>query len=344
MTGMELELGIDLGATNIAAALVDADNQIVQQASLPTQPERPAAEILADIVRLAEGLVRDTGRRAQDIAAIGLGVPGIADPQSGVVYLCPNLGWQDLPVRELLAAGFQQVGLAAPVFIANDANCAALAELYLGALRGCQNAVLVTLGSGIGGGLIVNGQLQTGAHGAAGEVGHMAVELHGPDCPCGSTGCWERFASAPALRQLAAERGLTADTSLSTDRNLTTGDPLSTARNLTSAVQLSTEQIIAAAQAGDRQAQQVFAEYIYNLARGLASIISMVDPEVVALGGGLSAAGDFLLTAVRDELALQLPFQGYPTAEIVLATLGNAGGLVGAALYARQEQDKLTKN
>ena len=294
-------LGIDLGATNIAAALVDAEGAPIRQASTPTQRGRDADEIIQDMAGLALGLLQEEGLREQDVAAAGVGVPGIVIPGTGTVHRCQNLSWQELPIRDML-----QERLDLPLSIANDADCAALAELHIGAFRGRQSAVLITLGSGIGGGVVLGGRLYTGAHGAAGEIGHMVIHPGGDLCACGNRGCFERYASADALARRAAPLWGTA------------------------------KEAVDAARGGDGTAIDVFNGYVADLALGIIAVISLYDPEVVALGGGLSQAGDFLLTAVRKEVARRLPFKGYPTAKVVLAALGNEAGPIGAALYAME--------
>ena len=308
-------LGIDLGATNIAAALVDESGSIIRHASVPALARRSAGEIIDDMAGLSLRLVGDEGLSERDIAAVGVGIPGLVDPETGVVQLCPNLNWRQLPLKDLL-----QERLFLPIHITNDANCAALAELHAGAFRGRQSAVLITLGSGIGGGVILGGRLHTGAHGAAGEIGHVVVELDGELCACGNRGCFERYASAEALVRLY---------SASRPTDASTGE------------QQTAKEIIDAAKTGEAAAVAVFEAYVHNLAKGIVSINNLLDPEIIALGGGLSHAGDFLLQAVQKEVARHQFLKGYPIAEIVLAALGNEAGLIGAALYARQEDRRV---
>jgi glucokinase len=299
-------LGIDLGATNIVAALVDDSGLIIRQSDAPTLAKRPACKIIEDMAGLSYSLLTGEGLSQKDIIATGIGVPGLVDPKTGMVHLSPNLFWEQLPLKDMLLEY-----LSTPLYITNDANCAALAELFLGVFRSKQSAVLLTLGSGIGGGLILGGKLYIGAHGAAGEIGHMVVQLDGELCTCGNRGCFERYASADALTRMSFGTSIAA------------------------------REVIDAARAGEKDALEVFGRYIYNLSKGIVSIINLYDPEIVALGGGVSLAGDFLLMAVREEVAKHLFLKGYPTAEIVLASLGSEAGVIGAALYARQEE--LTK-
>jgi len=324
-----LFLGIDLGATNIAAALVDESGSIIRSSSTPTLSVRPATQVIDDMVALSLRLIGDEGLTEQDIAALGVGIPGIVSSETGVVHLCPNLFWQQLPLKDML-----QTHLSMPVHITNDANCAALAELQVGAFRSRQSAVLITLGSGIGGAVILGGKLHSGAHGAAGEIGHMVVELCGELCACGNRGCFERYASADALMRMysadASTRMYSADASTRMNSASNTTD-IPTGKTHTA------KEIIAAAKNGEPTATAVFEKYVYSLAKGIVSIINLYDPEIIALGGGISHAGDFLLQTVRKEVSKHLFLKDCPSAEIVLATLGNEAGIIGAALYAMQK-------
>ena len=344
-----LYLGIDLGATNIGAALVDETGRIIRQGNRPTRVGREAHEIIQDIAELSLGLLEDEGLLQNDVTAVGIGIPGLADFETGIVHRCPNLFWEEIPLKEIL-----HEWLSLPIYITNDANCAALAELYLGALKGRQNGVLITLGSGIGGGVILSGRIYTGAHGAAGEIGHMILQLDGEPCSCGNYGCFERYASANALIRMAQETlktnsdslmlrktGLLAGSNAGVNVGSNAGSNVGSNAGVYSDTQhialdyLTAQIVVDAAREGDPVALQVFDEYLYNLSRGIVSIINLYDPEVVALGGGLSHAGEFLLFAVREEVANHLSFKGFQSAEIVLATLGNEAGVIGAAMFAQ---------
>ena len=292
-------IGVDLGATNIAAAIVDHNGEIARRLSVRTKPERGAPEIADDIAALCLSLIDEKKLSKDDIAAIGVGIPGVAIKETGMAHLCPNLFWHDVPIRDLLK---KKLGL--PVYIGNDANAAALAELTAGAFRGRQNCVLITLGSGIGGGIILNGKIFTGAHGIAGEIGHMAFDLDGKPCACGNPGCFERYASANAL--------------------------------MCAANQKDAEAVIDAVKKGISSAAKAFERYVYFLARGIVSIINIYDPEIIALGGGLSNAGEFLLSAVKEKVTENLSFKRMPSAEIVIAALGSDAGVIGAAMLAKE--------
>lgn len=255
-------------------------------------------------------------------SAIGVGVPGLVDV-AGVLRFAPNLpGVVDLDVRAALLARFPE----AAVRVDNDATCAGWAEACVGAARGATDAVLVTLGTGIGGGVIANGRLVRGAHGFAGEIGHMVVDPHGPPCPCGKRGCWERFASGSGLGALARQAAAASPGGRMAD--LAGGD--------TEAVR--GEHATAAAAEGDDVARTVLAEFGRWVALGLANLANIFDAEIFVLGGGLVRAGEILLAPVREAFAgLVLAGAHRPAIAIVPAVLGERAGAIGAALLAGDE-------
>lgn len=197
-------IGIDLGGTNIAAGVVDEGQHIVAEVSLPTGAERPAEAVIADICRAAEKAMEKAGITAAHCASVGIGSPGTCDSANGVVVRAYNLGWFNVPVCSMVTA---RLGL--PCHLSNDANCAALAETVAGGAVGCRNMILITLGTGVGGGIIIGGKIYDGMRGAGAELGHTLLVLDGEPCTCGRRGCWEAYSSATALirqaRQAAAE-------------------------------------------------------------------------------------------------------------------------------------------
>lgn len=257
-------------------------------------------------------------------SAVGVGMPGLVDV-TGVLRFAPNLpGVVDLDVRGGLRARFPGVA----VRVDNDATCAGWAEDRVGAARGSSHALLVTLGTGIGGGLIVDGRLARGAHGFAGEIGHMVVDPNGPSCPCGQRGCWERFASGSGLGSLAREAA--AATPGGRMAELAGGDPEA----------VRGEHATAAAAEGDAVAQGVMAGFGRWVALGLANLANVFDPEVFVLGGGLVKAGEILLAPVREAFAgLVLAGAHRPPIAIVAAALGERAGAIGAALLAAEEEE-----
>ena len=266
---------------------------------------------------LSQRVVRAAGYEMSDIGGVGVGIPGIHDPARDVVPFCTNLGWREVPLRRMLSDA-----LSKKVSIGNDATVAALAESVAGASRNTQSSVLITLGTGVGGGVIFNGRPFMGTHGVATEVGHMIVKFDGEMCTCGNRGCWERYASATAL--------------IREGRKLAQAHPDGAiARACEGKLDaLSAKMVIDAARAGDETAQSLFDDYVYWVAVGLSNLINTYDPEVFVLGGGVSAAGAFLLDAVRAKLPEFIFFKAMPYARIELAALGNDAGIIGAAMLA----------
>ena len=189
-----IRIGIDLGGTNIAVGAVNERHEIIARCSVPTGAERPAQAVIADMCAAVEEALRRAGLTAADCASIGIGSPGTCDPETGVVARAYNLGWKDVPVCRMLTEHF---GL--PAHLGNDANCAALAEVVAGAAAGWRDVVLITLGTGVGGGIIIGGKIYAGMRGAGAELGHTVLVLDGEPCTCGRRGCWEAYASATAL-------------------------------------------------------------------------------------------------------------------------------------------------
>lgn len=271
-------------------------------------------------------VLMDTVTALGPASAIGVGVPGLVDVE-GVLRFAPNLpGVVDLDVRGALQTGFPGVA----VRVDNDATCAGWGEAQVGAARGAGDAVLVTLGTGIGGGLIAGGRVVRGAHGFAGEIGHMVVDPNGPPCPCGQRGCWERFASGSGLGSLARESAAASPTGRMAE--LAGGDPEA----------VRGEHATRAAAEGNDEALRVMAAFGRWVALGLASLANIFDPQLFVLGGGLVEAGEILLAPVRDAFAgLVLAGAHRPAVPIVAAALGEHAGAIGAALLARAAGDEV---
>ena len=250
-----------------------------------------------------------------------MGAAGLVDETRSVVRFAPNLGWREQPLRQLLEAATDL-----PVVVENDANAAAWAEYRFGAARGRDDVVMVTVGTGIGGALILGGQLYRGGFGLAGEIGHLVLDPDGPPCGCGRRGCWEQFASGNALLRDARARA--ADDRVGAKLLLSLGD--GTPEGVAGA------HITTAAKRGDPVALAVFAHAGYWLGRGMAELAAVLDPRCYVVGGGVSEAGDLLLAPARAAFAEHLMGSGVrPPAEILIAELGNLAGLVGAADLAR---------
>jgi len=288
-------LGVDVGGTKCLGVLVDADGRVIRDVRVRTPPDVTGLiDTIAEVVeRLGGG------------DSLGVGLPGLVDA-GGVLRAAPNLaGVAEFPARALLE---QRLGMA--VAVDNDATCATLAEWSLGAGRGVDDLVLVTLGTGIGGGLVAGGRVRRGAHGMAGEIGHMVVEREGRPCRCGHRGCWERYASGSAL-----------------------GDH---SRALTGAHRPG-EEVIAAARRLDAWALEVVEVFVGWVALGLANLANVLDPARFVIGGGLADSGDVVLAGIRDAYARALySAEHRPLAEIVMASLGPEAGAVGAALLGAE--------
>ena len=307
-------IGIDLGGTHIAAGIVDDEDRIVALKSVPTVSKNGVAPLLDDIASCVRDAAADGGLTVADCAGAGIGVPGVCDAKYGVVRYAHNIDWDGVPVSDEL-----QKRLSLPVFFANDADCATLGEVVAGAAKGCVSALLITLGTGVGGGFVANGRFWSGHNGLGGEYGHMCIQLDGEKCSCGERGCWEAYASATALvRQAKAAAKAHPDSQLNRVRHL------------------NGKTVFDAAQAGDATAQAVTEQYAVYVGVGLVNYINVLFPEVVLIGGGISGAGEALLGPVRDYVrahahvgdAAFLP-------EIRAAALGGDAGVIGAAALVR---------
>jgi len=310
-----LAIGVDIGGTKVAAGVVDTDGAVLERMRRDTPSTSPMATEQT-IVEVVEELA---ARHA--VAAVGIGAAGFVDATRSVVRFSPHLAWREEPLRDAVAG---RVGL--PVVIENDANAGAWAEYRFGAGRGASALVCVTLGTGIGGGLVLDGQLVRGGHGMAGEFGHMTVVPDGRRCECGNRGCWEQYVSGNALAREARELA-------------SSGSPVAQAllERAGGDVAAVTGQVVTeAAQAGDPAALEILADMGRALGAGLASLAAALDPDVMVVGGGVSAAGDLLLDPARDVFRRSLTGRGYrPDAPVVAAALGNEAGFVGAADLAR---------
>ena len=308
---------MDIGGTKILAGTVTEDGQIVATARRPT-PRNDAEDVLHLVAEVVRELVEGT---ADPIVGVGVGVAGLVDAERSRVYFAPNLRWSQVPVRALLEAA---TGL--PVVVENDGNIAAWGEYRFGAGRGARDITLVTVGTGIGGGIVIDGRLFRGAHGAAGEIGHLNAVPDGRPCGCGRNGCLEQYASGNALVREAR--------ALAADRRAEAGVLLALGDGTPEGVQ--GEHITEAARAGDPVATEAFSIVGTWLGRGLADLAATLDPEVFVIGGGVSDAGDLLLASARQTLADKLiGQQNRPAPLVKTAELTNLAGLVGAADLAR---------
>jgi glucokinase len=311
-----LTIGVDVGGTKVLGGVVTPDGEVLatERRATPDDDARQTAVVIADVV--ADLLAAHPG-----VEAVGVGAAGWIDAERSTVLFAPNVGWHNEPLRDRIA---EKVGL--PVVVENDANAAAWAEYRFGAARGVPDALLITVGTGIGGGIIANGELFRGAYGVAGEFGHVRVVPDGLPCGCGRRGCFEQYCSGRALVREA--------------RALAEADPKQAARLLALAGgevdAIQGLQVTQAATEGDPAAVEAFAVIAKWLGQGLADLVTIWDPGVFVLGGGVAEAGELLLAPARAAYAAALgPRADLPVADIHVAELGNSAGLIGAADLAR---------
>lgn len=305
-------IGIDLGGTNIAVGVVNERHEIVSHTSVPTLAHRSPETVIADMGDAVRAALDQAGITAADCASIGVGSPGTCDSDRGVVVRAYNLGWYEVPVCQMLTERF-----GIPARLSNDANCAALAEYVAGAGAGCRNMVLITLGTGVGGGIIIDGKIYAGMRSAGAELGHTVLVLDGEPCTCGRRGCWEAYASATALiRQ-------TGQAALAHPESLLASIP---------AQDINGRTAFDAAEQGDAAARAVVARYCEYVAAGLTDLVNALAPERILLGGGISRQGESLLGPVREYVAAHCFGQRQGAIPVIAeAKLGNEAGIIGAA-------------
>jgi glucokinase len=309
--GLRTAIGVDLGGSHVTAAVITDDGTIHVQHELDLD-DLSFKAVIESVTGVIEQARKDAGK---DVVGIGLGSPGNIEPRSGTVVYSPNFGWSNAPLGETLRGHFDM-----PVFVGNDARCATLGEYTFGTGRATKNFVLLTLGTGIGGGIVADGHLILGNRFGAGEIGHHQIRpMDGFICACGKTGCFEAQASGTGLirHAFAVAPSFPRSSLLDMPRE-----------------KLGSKKIRKAAQSGDPHAVAAWRNYTADLSLGLANVVAFTNPEIIALGGGVSSAADFMLDAVRgrvDELTTMVP-KG--TTKIVIAQLGNDAGQVGAATMA----------
>ena len=311
-------IGVDLGGTGIKAGVVDEQGRILAKASCPTGVERGYGPVIADMAKLCLEALEKSGHSLDEVKAIGIGIPGIQDPATGLVPFCTNLGWHEVPLVEEMHKYIDK-----PVFVGNDATVAGLAEAVAGVSASVKTSVFVTLGTGVGGGIIIDGKPYSGPHGVASEIGHMITVVGGELCTCGNRGCWERYASATAIIREGrkfAEAHPDCAIARAVDGNLD---------------KIEAKTVIDLAKAGDPDAAKLFDDYVTHLCVGLVNLINLYDPEIIALGGGVSHAGQFLLDAVNAKLPQMVFYKTMPYARVELARLGNDAGIIGAAMLGK---------
>ncbi len=317
---MRYIVGIDLGGTNIVVGTVAEDgSELVGLVTASTLPEEGADAVLARMVQLARASMAQAG--GKEIAGVGIGAPGPLDTARGVVLVTPNLGWTNFPLRDRVSAA-----LGLPATLDNDANCAIFGEWWRGAARGSDHVVGLTIGTGIGGGIVLWGEIYHGASDIAGEIGHMTVDLDGRRCKCGNYGCLEAYASGPAIAARAIE-GITAgaDTAL----------PRYVAGDLS---RLTAQVVYEAAHEGDDFAQEVVRDTARFLGAGVANVINLFNPEVVVICGGVTLAGDKLFVPLRSEVKRRAFKPAVEQCRIVPGDLTGTAGVYGAAAVFVQQR------
>lgn len=308
-------IGVDLGGTNIAVGIVDEDGRILRRLSIPTRQEKGYAEVISNIAQLIVRVVTSSGHTLKDVKSIGVGCPGTPDCDNGVLLFACNLGFYRIPVREEL-----QRHIDLPVYIDNDANCAALAESVAGAAKDADHSVTITFGTGIGGGVIVNRKIYRGFNNAAAEIGHMVIAVDGEQCTCGRKGCWERYASASALKRQTIAAAAKNPHSLV---NVIAGGDMN---------RIGAKTAFDAARKSDETALKVISDYVKYVAEGLVNVINIFQPRVLVIGGGICAQGEYFLASVREYVKGLVYCKEAEQTEIRAAEMGNDAGIVGAAM------------
>ena len=313
-------IGIDLGGTNIAIGIVDSNMKIIKKSSIPTLSKRDAESIVRDMADLSSRLIDECNLNLSDIASVGIATPGSIDYENGKVIYANNLNFNGFAMVDV----FKKYLPIEKVFIENDANVAALAESVSGAAKGAKSSVMITLGTGVGGGIIIDNKIFRGYNGAAGELGHMVIKHGGRPCTCGRRGCWEAYSSAVGLAKMTMERlfeckALKIKTLMEREVELNKG-------------KVNARTAFNAQKAGDKVACELVKEYISYLACGIVNLINIFQPEVISIGGGISGEGDNLLEPlfkIADKA--QYTRDSKEKTKIKLATLGNDAGIIGAA-------------
>lgn len=304
-----MKIGVDLGGTNTVVGLCTDEGQLLRKASAPTKRGDKEA-LLADCRNLAVEVCQAEGIPLTEVCQIGIGVPGSLVKKTSTLTFGTNLEMRQVGFADAFIPAFE-----CPVHLDNDANCAALGEFIAGAGKGINSMVMVTLGTGIGGGIVLGGKLYTGENDIAGEIGHMVVEYGGLPCNCGRRGCWETYSSATGMINMAK-------------RALESGRP----SMLREHEKITAKLVCDANDAGDPVASEVFASYVNYLACGINNVIAILQPERIVIGGGVAGYGEKLLIPLRERVTSDLIPADCPQAEITRAQLGNDAGVIGAAM------------
>ena len=310
-------LGIDLGGTNIVAGVVDENYNIVAKAECKTNVPRPESEVCDSMAEVAKEAVKKAKIKMDDIVSIGIGVPGAVNPVTGIIEYSANLFFHNWNVVEMM-----EERLGKKVIIENDANAAAYGEFLAGSAKGARNAIAITIGTGVGAGIIIDGKIYSGSNYAGAEMGHMVIIKDGKECACGRKGCWEAYASATGLINLTKEAILKEKPDFSYMLSLCDGD-IANANGRTA---------FDAMRAGDASGKAVVDEYLGYLACGLINAINIFQPDVLCIGGGVSNEGETLLAPLRGIIEAERYTKHNPKQTVICkASLGNDAGIIGSA-------------
>ncbi len=311
-------LGIDIGGTNIACGIVDENCRIIARSKVKTNAPRPYAEILADIIHAAQLACEEAGIAASDLDSAGIGCPGTCNQQTGAVEYSNNLGFVNAPLRTDV-----EKALGVKTYLGNDADAAAYGEYCAGAAKGADSAVVITLGTGVGSGIIINGRIYSGSNFAGGEIGHTVISVGGRQCTCGRKGCFETYSSATGLVKTTKEYAEKYPESLM-------------AKMIEQDGRVSARTAYAAMKQGDEAGRLVTEEYVKYLAVGITNVINIFQPDILCIGGGVCNEGDTLLVPLKKAVAEQIYTKNSAkNTGIVICSLGNDAGIIGAAMLHR---------
>lgn len=311
-------IGVDLGGTNIAAGIVDSESgKIIIKGSVPTLAQRDGEEIIKDMVSLCEKLICDAKLTKADIASVGIAAPGSADCENGIIIYSNNLKFRDFHISDIFRKYYGNV----KVYVENDANAAAMGEAAYGASKGCKDSVMITLGTGLGGGVVANGKLVVGFNCSGAELGHTVIEVDGLPCTCGRRGCWEAYSSATGLINMTKRKLDKTPKNETKMWEMVENEGKVSGRTAFDAMRL-----------GDNAGKEVVDEYIKYLAEGISNMINIFQPEVFVIGGGVCNEKDYLVKPLIDVVMSKQYYKGNKKTVIKVAELGNDAGIVGAAM------------
>ena len=311
-----MRLGVDIGGTNFVVGLVDDNFNLVDKVDCPANAHRPDTELVADIIMLCKKIMEKNNLTDKDVQSIGIGIPGCHNPDTGVILYCANLNFDKTPIVSMM-----RKELDIPVFLGNDADCAALGEAYAGATKGVDDSIMITIGTGIGGGIIINKKIYNGFNHIGGELGHIVIVAGGEKCGCGRLGCWEAYGSATALiRQTKAAIEANPDSELakSVDGDLS---------------KVNGKTAFDAMRAGCPVGTAVVEKFVEYFSTGITNIINIFQPEKLVIGGGVSKEGQPLIDMIMKKVNAERYGEGtgLPLTTLCTAVLGNDAGIIGAA-------------